>query len=145
MAYFSLIIYSSSEYSFFFLPNNANAPKPNKQGIWIQSDWATLADNQGTIPAPAASITKVATTIASIDKWGLGYRFLTKFLPSGIAVITNEDGSQSFTVNATEVLSDNIEGSNAQSTPEPSSVIGLLGLGALALFGKKKKEYSDDE
>ena len=55
----------------------------NKQGIWIQSDWATLADNQGTIPAPAASITKVATTIASIDKWGLDYRFLTKVYGNG--------------------------------------------------------------
>ncbi len=55
----------------------------NKQGIWIQSDWATLADNQGKIPAPAASITKVATTISSIEKWGLDYRFLTRVYGKG--------------------------------------------------------------
>lgn len=55
----------------------------NKQGIWIQSDWAILADNQGKIPAPAASLTKIATTIASIDKWGLNHRFLTKIYRTG--------------------------------------------------------------
>jgi D-alanyl-D-alanine carboxypeptidase/D-alanyl-D-alanine-endopeptidase (penicillin-binding protein 4) len=55
----------------------------SKQGIWIQSDWAILADNQGKIPAPAASITKIATTLAAIDKWGLAYRFLTKVYASG--------------------------------------------------------------
>lgn len=59
----------------------------DKQGIWIQSDWAILADNQGKIPVPAASITKVATTIASIDKWGLDYRFLTKVY--GVGEIKN--------------------------------------------------------
>ena len=55
----------------------------NRQGIWIQSDWAILADNQGKIPAPAASITKVATTIAAIDKWSLEHRFLTKIYHTG--------------------------------------------------------------
>jgi serine-type D-Ala-D-Ala carboxypeptidase/endopeptidase (penicillin-binding protein 4) len=54
-----------------------------KQGIWIQSDWAILANNQGKIPAPAASLTKIATTIASIDKWGLNHRFLTKIYRTG--------------------------------------------------------------
>ncbi|MGI0482572.1 D-alanyl-D-alanine carboxypeptidase [Geminocystis sp. CENA526] len=54
-----------------------------RQGIWIQSDWAILADNQGKIPAPAASLTKIATTITSIDTWGLEHRFLTKVYTSG--------------------------------------------------------------
>lgn len=54
-----------------------------KQGIWIQSDWAILADNLGKIPAPAASLTKIATTIASIDTWGLDHRFLTKVHTNG--------------------------------------------------------------
>jgi D-alanyl-D-alanine carboxypeptidase/D-alanyl-D-alanine-endopeptidase (penicillin-binding protein 4) len=55
----------------------------NKQGIWVQSDWAILADNQGKIPAPAASLTKIATTIASIDTWGLNHRFVTKIYGTG--------------------------------------------------------------
>ncbi|NCQ04196.1 MAG: D-alanyl-D-alanine carboxypeptidase [Cyanobacteria bacterium] len=54
-----------------------------KQGIWIQSDWAILADNQGKIPASAASLTKIATTIASLDKWGLNHRFSTKIYRQG--------------------------------------------------------------
>ncbi|BAQ62251.1 D-alanyl-D-alanine carboxypeptidase [Geminocystis sp. NIES-3708] len=59
----------------------------NKQGIWIQSDWSILAEHQGKVPAPAASLTKIATTIASIDKWGLNYRFTTKIY--GIGEINN--------------------------------------------------------
>lgn len=55
----------------------------NKQGIWVQSDWAILADNQGKIPAPAASLTKIATTIASIETWGLNHRFVTKIYGTG--------------------------------------------------------------
>lgn len=55
----------------------------NQQGIWIQSEWVTLADNRGKIPAPAASLTKVATTIASLKTWDLEHRFLTKFYVTG--------------------------------------------------------------
>jgi D-alanyl-D-alanine carboxypeptidase/D-alanyl-D-alanine-endopeptidase (penicillin-binding protein 4) len=55
----------------------------DKQGIWIQSDWAILANNQGKIAAPAASLTKIATTIASIDTWGLNHRFLTTIYGTG--------------------------------------------------------------
>ncbi len=51
----------------------------SQQGIYIQSEWATLADNRGKIPAPAASLTKVATTIASLQTWELNHRFDTKF------------------------------------------------------------------
>lgn len=54
-----------------------------RQGIWIQSDWAILANNQGKIPAPAASLTKIATTIASINTWGLDHRFLTRIYTTG--------------------------------------------------------------
>ncbi|BAQ64955.1 D-alanyl-D-alanine carboxypeptidase [Geminocystis sp. NIES-3709] len=55
----------------------------NRQGIWIQSNWAILADNQGKIPAPAASLTKIATTIASLNTWDLNHRFLTKIYTTG--------------------------------------------------------------
>lgn len=55
----------------------------NKQGVWIQSDWAELADNQGKIAAPAASLTKIATSLASIHTWKLNHRFDTKFYANG--------------------------------------------------------------
>lgn len=54
-----------------------------KQGIWIQSDWAILGDNQGKIPVPAASLSKIATTITSINTWGFAHRFLTKVYTTG--------------------------------------------------------------
>jgi D-alanyl-D-alanine carboxypeptidase/D-alanyl-D-alanine-endopeptidase (penicillin-binding protein 4) len=55
----------------------------NQQGLWIQSEWRTLGDNRGKVPAPAASLTKVATTIASLKTWDLNHRFLTKFYVTG--------------------------------------------------------------
>lgn len=59
----------------------------NQQGIWIQSDWSVLGDSRGKIPAPAASLTKIATTMASMDKWGLNHRFTTKIY--GVGEINN--------------------------------------------------------
>nr|OEJ77898.1 D-alanyl-D-alanine carboxypeptidase [Cyanobacterium sp. IPPAS B-1200] len=55
----------------------------NQQGIWIQTHWATLADNRGKIMAPAASITKMATTLGALDKWSINHRFLTKIYTTG--------------------------------------------------------------
>jgi D-alanyl-D-alanine carboxypeptidase/D-alanyl-D-alanine-endopeptidase (penicillin-binding protein 4) len=55
----------------------------NKQGVWIQSDWAELGDNQGKIAAPAASLTKIATTIAALETWELNHQFLTKVYALG--------------------------------------------------------------
>lgn len=55
----------------------------NRQGVWIQSDWAELAQNQGKIPASAASLTKIATTLASINTWDLDHQFLTKIYIRG--------------------------------------------------------------
>lgn len=55
----------------------------HRQGLWIQSDWAILADNQGEIPASAASLTKIATTIAAIQTWGLNHRFITSIYSTG--------------------------------------------------------------
>jgi D-alanyl-D-alanine carboxypeptidase/D-alanyl-D-alanine-endopeptidase (penicillin-binding protein 4) len=54
-----------------------------QQGVWIQSDWAELASHQGKIPAPAASLTKIATTLASIRTWDLEHQFSTKFYAQG--------------------------------------------------------------
>ena len=37
---------------------------PERQGIWVQSDWVTPVGNRGKVPLPAASLTKIATTLA---------------------------------------------------------------------------------
>ena len=47
------------------------------QGVWIQSGLSVLANHQGTVPLPAASLTKIATTLAALDKWGPAHQFET--------------------------------------------------------------------
>lgn len=49
----------------------------NNQGIWLQSGLVLLANNQGTQPLPAASITKVATSLAALKTWGPDHQFET--------------------------------------------------------------------
>ncbi|MBK4730866.1 D-alanyl-D-alanine carboxypeptidase [Oxynema sp. CENA135] len=61
----------------------AGGMSANAQGIWIQSDYQLLADNQGTIPRPAASITKVATSLASLLAWGIDHQFETRIKTAG--------------------------------------------------------------
>ncbi|KAI9134814.1 D-alanyl-D-alanine carboxypeptidase [Acaryochloris sp. CCMEE 5410] len=48
------------------------------QGVWIQTQDTLLANHQGTMPLPAASITKVATSLAVLKKLGPDHRFETK-------------------------------------------------------------------
>ena len=55
----------------------------DKQGIWIQSQWAELAQHQANIPASAASLTKIATTIAALETWDLNHRFETRIYRTG--------------------------------------------------------------
>ncbi|MGK7878355.1 MAG: D-alanyl-D-alanine carboxypeptidase [Xenococcaceae cyanobacterium] len=55
----------------------------NKQGVWIQSDWTELATHQGTVPVSAASLTKIATTLAVLEKWGAHYQFETRIYATG--------------------------------------------------------------
>lgn len=55
----------------------------NQQGVWIQSEWAELANNQGKIPTSAASLTKIATTLASVYTWDLNHQFPTKIYIQG--------------------------------------------------------------
>ena len=56
---------------------------PERQGIWLQSDWVTPIDNRGRTPLPAASLTKIATTLASLSKWGAKHQFLTNIYATG--------------------------------------------------------------
>src|SRR5215475_4469167 len=46
-------------------------------GVWLQSEEGILAHHQGTVPMPAASLTKVATTLAALRTWGPTYHFVT--------------------------------------------------------------------
>lgn len=47
------------------------------QGIWLQAGNQPLINHQGLIPLPAASITKVATTLAALSTWGINHQFET--------------------------------------------------------------------
>jgi len=47
------------------------------QGIWIQTGNTLLANHQGTVPLPAASLTKVATSLATLSTFGPDHQFIT--------------------------------------------------------------------
>ena len=53
------------------------------QGIWIQSGLAVMAKHQERIPLPAASLTKIATTLAALHKWGPSHQFETLVSATG--------------------------------------------------------------
>ncbi|BAU67288.1 peptidase S13 D-Ala-D-Ala carboxypeptidase C [Stanieria sp. NIES-3757] len=55
----------------------------NQQGIWLQSDWTELVNHQGTVATSAASLTKIATTLAALIKWGTDYQFETSIYTNG--------------------------------------------------------------
>ncbi|WP_416670461.1 D-alanyl-D-alanine carboxypeptidase [Egbenema bharatensis] len=47
-----------------------------EQGIWIASN-QVLAEHLGTAPLPAASLTKIPTTLVALATWGTDYQFET--------------------------------------------------------------------
>ncbi len=53
------------------------------QGVWIQSGPMLLANHQGTVPLPAASLTKIATSLAALKTWGPDHRFETLISATG--------------------------------------------------------------
>ena len=59
----------------------ANAAKHGQsqdaQGVWLQSAQSVLLHHRGSVPLPAASLTKVATTLAALRTWGPLHRFPT--------------------------------------------------------------------
>ena len=56
---------------------SAQGISPSTQGIWIQSDTTLIANHQGTVPLSAASITKVATSLATLKVLGPDHRYTT--------------------------------------------------------------------
>ncbi|MCW6038748.1 D-alanyl-D-alanine carboxypeptidase [Spirulina subsalsa FACHB-351] len=55
----------------------------NRQGVWLQSDMTRLAVRRGQDPMSAASLTKIATTIAALETWSPDYRFETRVYSTG--------------------------------------------------------------
>ena len=55
----------------------------DRQGLWVQSGWDVSASNLGEIPFPAASLTKIATTLAALNKWGAKHQFPTNVYITG--------------------------------------------------------------
>ncbi|MBR8830556.1 MAG: hypothetical protein N5P05_003915 [Chroococcopsis gigantea SAG 12.99] len=55
----------------------------SRQGVSIETDWADLALHNPRIPASAASLTKIATTLAAVETWPIDHRFTTRFLSRG--------------------------------------------------------------
>jgi serine-type D-Ala-D-Ala carboxypeptidase/endopeptidase (penicillin-binding protein 4) len=55
----------------------------SQQGVWLQSGPVLLANHQGTVPLPAASLTKIATSIAALSTWGANYQFDTTVSTTG--------------------------------------------------------------
>ncbi|MGL5942983.1 MAG: D-alanyl-D-alanine carboxypeptidase [Waterburya sp.] len=55
----------------------------NLQGIWLQSDWVIPVSNQGKTPLPAASLTKIATTLSALSQWGAKHQFITDIYTTG--------------------------------------------------------------
>lgn len=53
------------------------------QGVWLQSGTTWLGDRDGTIPRPAASLTKVATTLVALDTWKPQDHYETLVLATG--------------------------------------------------------------
>jgi len=53
------------------------------QGIWMQEGDQLLADHLGTTPIPAASLTKVATTLVALSTWDADHRFNTLVSTTG--------------------------------------------------------------
>lgn len=58
----------------------------SSQGIWLQSGPMLMANHQGTTPLPAASLTKIATSLAALKTWGPNHQFQTLVSSTGPVV-----------------------------------------------------------
>ncbi|MBE9206288.1 D-alanyl-D-alanine carboxypeptidase [Nostoc sp. LEGE 06077] len=56
------------------------------QGIWLQSGPILMANHEGTTPLPAASLTKIATSLVSLKTWGPDHQFETLIGTTGPVV-----------------------------------------------------------
>jgi len=49
-----------------------------QQGVWVQQGDRLLAQHEGKTRLPAASLTKLATTLLAVDRWKPDYKFVTR-------------------------------------------------------------------
>lgn len=56
---------------------SASGYNADRQGVWVSSGQYTIAESQGSTPRPAASLTKIATTLAALSTWGPSHKFET--------------------------------------------------------------------
>lgn len=54
-----------------------------EQGLWLQTGATAIAVHQPYRPLPAASLTKMATTLAVLETWPVNHRFETRFGHTG--------------------------------------------------------------
>ncbi|MBE9042759.1 D-alanyl-D-alanine carboxypeptidase [Oscillatoriales cyanobacterium LEGE 11467] len=54
-----------------------------EQGVWMQTEDTLLANHQGTVRFPAASVTKVATALAALKTFGPDREFVTELGTTG--------------------------------------------------------------
>ncbi|MEB3224282.1 MAG: D-alanyl-D-alanine carboxypeptidase [Synechococcus sp.] len=62
----------------------ADGKDPALQGVLLESAWTTLGEYQGDKPLAAASLTKIATTLAALGHWPLTHQFTTKIYTTGM-------------------------------------------------------------
>lgn len=55
----------------------------SEQGFWVQSGRDVLAFHQSTEPLPAASLTKIATTLVALETWSPDHTFETQISATG--------------------------------------------------------------
>ncbi|WAL58830.1 D-alanyl-D-alanine carboxypeptidase [Thermocoleostomius sinensis] len=48
-----------------------------RQGVWLRIGDQVVAENMGTVPLPAASLTKIPTTLVALATWGPDHQFET--------------------------------------------------------------------
>ncbi len=56
---------------------SANGYLTSDQGVWVAAGPYTVAQHQGSVRRPAASLTKIATSLAALSTWGSEHRFET--------------------------------------------------------------------
>ena len=53
------------------------------QGVWLQAGDRLLASHQGAVPLPAASVTKIATSLVALETLGPNHQFVTTIATTG--------------------------------------------------------------
>lgn len=58
----------------------------NLQAVWVESSEGRSGGYQADVALPAASLTKMATTLLALERWAADYRFFTRIATTGPVV-----------------------------------------------------------